>query len=193
MRCGCPWRINFFRHVNGNYVFASTRYLQHARHECVPPEQLAVTIDSLRVMPDAVVRDVRIAVRHEQRGLEPLRRQLAERYELDIDRRTFPDLVQRSKLELGIQDGMDVSVPSFSSTVSAPSANMPSRQAMCGQLVVGAARCWRGCQPSMYRCVSGKLQSLCKDVEAQVASDACATGACCSQVCCALVIVGAAP
>ena len=107
VKCACPWRVNFSRHADGSYVITPNRCLEHAGHECVCPQELATTIDSLLVMPDSIVRDVRIAVRHGQRGMETLRQQIAERYQLSVDRRTFLDLVQRSKLELGIQDGQD--------------------------------------------------------------------------------------
>lgn len=82
----------------------------------------------------------------------------------------MPAKGDQSVVSLDDEPALDVSVPSFSSTVSASSANMPSRQAMWGQLQGWCnTLCTIGCQPSMYRYVSDKLQSLCKDVEAQVA------------------------
>ena len=70
VKCACQWRINFSRHANGTYVITPTRHLLHTGHQCVRPERLASTIDSLLVMPAAIVRDTEIAVRHGQRGME---------------------------------------------------------------------------------------------------------------------------
>jgi hypothetical protein len=66
---------------------------------------------------------------------------------------------------------MDISVPSLSESVTASSTNMPSRQALWGQLNGWCSTlCAIGCQPNMFRYVSAQLQSLCKDVEAKVAA-----------------------
>ena len=61
-------------------MVTATRCVEHEGHSCVPPERLAITFDSLRMVLEAVLRDARIAVRHGQRGIQSLRHQLAERY-----------------------------------------------------------------------------------------------------------------
>jgi len=62
VKCGCPWRINFTRRVSGEYGFTTTRHLLHSGHECVASHKLAVTVDSLRVVPEVVERAVYDAV-----------------------------------------------------------------------------------------------------------------------------------
>jgi MULE transposase domain len=104
VKCGCTWRINFTRRANGEYGFTSTRHLQHTGHECVAPNKLAVMIDSLRVVPEAVQQDVLTAVLSGLHGVEPLRRFLATKHKLELNRVTFTDLVQRTKSQLGIRD-----------------------------------------------------------------------------------------
>jgi hypothetical protein len=104
VKCSCPWRVNFTRRWNGEYGFTSTRHLQHAGHECIASTTLAVTIDSLRVVPDVVQEDVRLAIISGMHGVEPLRRMLATKYTLELSRTTFKDLVQRTKSQLGIKD-----------------------------------------------------------------------------------------
>lgn len=103
-KCGCQWRINFSRHANGNYVFTSTRTLEHTGHELVDVNVLATTIDSLRVIPEAVEQDVRDAIGSGVHGVDSLRRFLSSRHSLNISRQAFSDLVQRTKGELGISD-----------------------------------------------------------------------------------------
>ena len=92
------------RHANGKYVLTATRTLRHSGHECIAAELLATSIDSLSVVPAEVRRDMEIAVRHGQRGIDCLRRQIAERYSLDLDRQTFANLVKSYKSNLGCQD-----------------------------------------------------------------------------------------
>ena len=104
VKCGCPWRVNFSRRVDGEYVFTSTRHLQHSGHECLASEKLVGTIDSLRVAPEIVQQDVRDALGSGVHGIESLRRFLSVRHKLDLNRKTFSDLVQRTNSELGIKD-----------------------------------------------------------------------------------------
>jgi hypothetical protein len=104
VKCSCPWRINFSRHVTGEYVFTSTRNLLHVGHDCVGLTQLTTTIDSLRVVPDVIRDDVRTAVMSGWHGTESLRRFLSTKHQLDIHRTTFANLVHSTKSELGIMD-----------------------------------------------------------------------------------------
>ena len=105
IKCGCSWCIHFNRRVNGDYVFTTARQLNHTGHECVAAYKLEVTIDSFRVVPDEVLEDVRIAVRSGWHGVESLRRFVADRRNLELNRSTFSALVQRTKAEYGIKDG----------------------------------------------------------------------------------------
>lgn len=102
-KCGCKWRVNFNRRRTGEYALTS-RSLEHTGHECVPAQQLATTIDSLRCVPEQVERSVRNAIKTGNRGVESLRRFIAEEHQVDLDRKMFRNLVQRTSASLGIKD-----------------------------------------------------------------------------------------
>lgn len=105
VKCACGWRINFNRRLTGEYVFTTTRVLDHSGHKCALPTSLASTVDSLRVVPKEVQQDVRDALESGMHGVESFRRYLAKKHSLDLNRSTFTDLVQRTKAQLGIRDG----------------------------------------------------------------------------------------
>jgi len=90
--------------------------------------------------------------------------------------RAHMPMVHNEPPHLPYQPPLDVSVPSFSSTVAAAAANMPARSARWGQLmgwcttIVSIASEYG----ELYGFVARRIEALCKEVEALVSKPAAA-------------------
>jgi hypothetical protein len=102
VRCGCNWRVNFFRRADRKYVITDIRVLVHNGHEVKPVSSQPHIISSLINVPDDAQQVLEGLVRSGVAGQHVLRRYVQSHLNVTIDDATFHNLVNKTKRGLGM-------------------------------------------------------------------------------------------